>query len=348
MTDLGTVVQEAADALAAKHVGAVVAAVSGDRVEIRGIGAAATTGASAGQPPSGDTLFEVGSVTKLFTALTLARLAVAGVVDVEEPVADLLPPGTPVPTRDGEPVRLWHLATHTSGLPRLPKGLLKAVLVGRNRQDPYADCTEEYVLGTLGRTKLAARPGVRCTYSNLGVGLLGIALSRRAGLPYDELVAREITVPLGLSDTSVAVPPERASRLAAGHTKRRQPTSAWDMAALAGAGGLHATAEDLLSFVRVHLDLKAVADQAFADALRLARSRQIVMVADHHVHLGWMSVQPKGSGKRRLYWHNGQTGGFASWVGFVPKRRAGVVVLSNTARSVDRAGMGLLRRVEGL
>ncbi|GAA4968809.1 hypothetical protein GCM10023205_37510 [Yinghuangia aomiensis] len=348
MTDLGRVVHEAADALAAKHVGAVVAAMSGDRVEIRGVGAMAATGASAGQPPSGDTLFEVGSVTKVFTALTLARLAVAGVVDVEEPVADLLPAGTPIPSRDGEPIRLWHLATHTSGLPRLPKGLLKSVLVGRNREDPYADCTEDYVLGTLARTKLAARPGTRFAYSNLGAGLLGIALARRAGLPYDELVAREITVPLGLSDTSVAVPPAHAARLAAGHTKRRKPTSAWDMASLAGAGGLHATAQDLLAFVRVHLDLKAVADQAFADALRLARSRQFELATHHHVHLGWMSMQQKGSDTKRLYWHNGQTGGFVSWVGFVPKRRAGVVVLSNTARSVDRTGMGLLRRVEAL
>ncbi|MGR7001767.1 serine hydrolase domain-containing protein [Yinghuangia aomiensis] len=218
---------------------------------------------------------------------------------------------------------------------------------GGNREDPYADCTEEYVLATLTRTKLAARPGTRFAYSNLGAGLLGIALARRAGLPYDELVAREITMPLGLSDTSVAVPPAHAARLAAGHTKRRKPTSAWDMASLAGAGGLHSTAQDLLAFVRVHLDVKAVADQAFADALRLARARQFELAAHHHVHLGWMSMQPKGSDTKRLYWHNGRTGGFASWIGFVPKRRAGVVVLSNTARSVDRTGMGLLRTIGG-
>ncbi|MEV7908142.1 serine hydrolase domain-containing protein, partial [Streptomyces anulatus] len=168
MTDVGSLVQTTADGLAVRHAGVVVAAVAGDLVEIRGAG---RTGAGRDGVPGADTVFEIGSVTKVFTALALARMAVAGTVALDEPLAELLPEGARVPSRDGEEITLRHLATHTSGLPRLPKGMLLSALLHPSKPDPYAEFTADVLLRGLAETRLGATPGHRFRYSNLGAGL---------------------------------------------------------------------------------------------------------------------------------------------------------------------------------
>nr|BFE81614.1 hypothetical protein GCM10020093_042150 [Planobispora longispora] len=216
MTDLGSLVRETADRLAEQHVGVVVAAIAGESVEIRGAG---RTGGKHDGVPDADTVFEIGSVSKVFTALALARLAVAGKADLDEPLAALLPEGTRVPSRDGKEITLRHLATHTSGLPRLPKGMLLRALLRPSTPDPYAGCTAEFLLGTLAATRLGAVPGRRFRYSNLGAGLLGLALARRAGTDYETLITREICEPLGMTDTGLT---DQSGRLIQGHDRRRR------------------------------------------------------------------------------------------------------------------------------
>ncbi|MCQ0024349.1 beta-lactamase family protein, partial [Streptomyces somaliensis DSM 40738] len=200
---LDDLVRRTAERLGARQRGAVaVGAVRGGR--------SALHGADPG------TLFEIGSVTKTFTALTLARLAVRGTVGLDQPLRDLLPRDITPPERGGEAVRLVHLACHTSGLPRLPKGLLPR---GLFRPDPYAGCTGEFLLDGLRRTRLRSVPGTRFRYSNLGAGLLGLVLARHAGTDYDTLVQDEVCRPLGMTDTRVALDPGRAARLAPGHSR---------------------------------------------------------------------------------------------------------------------------------
>lgn len=233
--DIAPLVQQTADRLAGKQVGAVVAAVTPGTVEIRGAG---RTAAGGGSTPGPDTLFEIGSVTKTFTALALARMARAGTAGLDEPLADLLPTTASVPSRDGRQITLQHLATHTSGLPRLPKGMLATLLLRPTHPDPYAHCTADALLSGLARTRLGAVPGERFRYSNLGAGLLGLALARRAGTEYEALVTREICAPLGMTDTVVTVDPARAERYAQGHSRRGRPRTPWNLADLAGAGAL--------------------------------------------------------------------------------------------------------------
>ncbi|MFD7257967.1 serine hydrolase domain-containing protein [Streptomyces sp. NPDC059874] len=340
--ELGTLALTTADRLARRHVGVVVAAVADGHVGFAGAG---TNGGTGSGTPSAGTLFEIGSVTKTFTALALARMAVAGTVDLNDPLTRLLPAGTVVPSRGGQEITLQHLATHTSGLPRLPKGMLLRALLRPRTPDPYADCTEDVLLSGLARTRLGSSPGRRVHYSNLGAGLLGLALARRAGTTYEQLVTTLVCAPLGMSDTMVAAPASRPGRLAQGHDGRHRPTPPWNLADLAGAGGLWSTATDLVSYVRAQLEGGDPAE--LAEAIRLSRQVEHRNGPFAWMHLGWTAhrLHPR-QGAHLQIWHNGGTGGCSSFVGFDPETGTAVIVLSNTQRPVDAPAFDLLRTLQ--
>ncbi|MFG3053175.1 serine hydrolase domain-containing protein [Kitasatospora sp. NPDC048239] len=345
MSDLGSLVQQTADRLAGQQVGVVVAGLAGDAVEIRGAG---RTGAGpAADVPGAHTLFEVGSVTKVFTSLTLARLVTAGSAALDEPLADALPAGSTVPSKGGTAITLQHLATHSAGLPRLPAGMLLPALLNPRKPDPYVHCTGEALLAGLARTRLHSAPGRGFRYSNLGAGLLGLALAHRSGIGYGELVAREIAEPLGLADTVIEVSGEQSARLAQGHSPRRRPVPRWNLADLAGAGALRSTAADLAVLLRAQLASGRGEDGPLAPAIALTREVKHRVNPFAWAHLGWLGhrLHPHQGGHLQI-WHNGGTGGFASFVAFDPEKQVGVIVLANTRRSVDPAGTALLRTLQ--
>ncbi|MGY0460285.1 serine hydrolase domain-containing protein [Kitasatospora sp. cg17-2] len=348
MNDLGSLVQQTADRLAGQQVGAVVAGLARGTVEIRGAGR--TGPGAAGGPPGPDTLFEIGSVTKVFTSLALARLTLAGTVTLDDPLAevlaDALPAGATVPAKGTEPLALRHLATHTSGLPRLPAGMLLSSLLSPNKPDPYAHCTAETLLAGLGRTRLRATPGRSFRYSNLGAGLLGLALAHRAGVGYGELVRREVCEPLGLADTVLEPSPEQTARLAPGHTPGGRPVPAWHLADLAGAGGLRSTAADLAVLLRAQLAVDT-AETPLGPAIALTREVRHRVNPVAWMHLGWLGhrLHARQGGHLQI-WHNGGTGGYRSFVAFDPERQVGVIVLANTRRSVDTPAVRLLRTLQ--
>jgi CubicO group peptidase (beta-lactamase class C family) len=284
------------------------------------------------------TLFEIGSISKTFTALALARLAVSGAVRLDQPLRELVPGDTTVPERDGRSIELVHLACHTSGLPRLPRGMLPRALFWT--RDPYAGCTADMVLGGLRRTRLRSVPGHRFHYSNLGGGLLGLALARHTGRDYDTLIQEQICAPLGLTDTRVVLDQERAARLAPGHSRTGGPRPRWRMAALAGAGGLHSTVPDLLRFARAQF---GDGPGELAEAIALTHDTSHREDGQPTVHPGWISPRPPGnpSGTRVLF-HNGGTGGYRSLLAVAPERRTAVALLSATAVPVDHTGLDLL------
>ncbi|MEU8242711.1 serine hydrolase domain-containing protein [Actinoplanes missouriensis] len=322
MTDL----EQTVSALASGRHGVVVATIVGDEVTVRG-----TAGLD------GATRFEIGSITKVFTALTLASLTVAGAVTLDEPLRDLLPPDARVPIRDGSAITLRHLATHTSGLPRLPTGMLLNAILRPGELDPYAGCSEDFLLRALARARLSSTAGSRFRYSNFGAGLLGLALARRAGLSYEDLVAREITRPLDMESTGIAVPTTQ------GYRKPGRPVPAWHLAALAGAGGLRSTAAEVARFVQAQWDPAGALAPAVATALGVEHRVNPFMT----MRLGWMSrrLHPKQGGFEQIF-HNGGTGGFASFAGFDVERRVGVVALSDTSRSVDGPSFALLTALQ--
>ncbi|MFJ8045939.1 serine hydrolase domain-containing protein [Kitasatospora sp. NPDC096147] len=325
--DLGALAQRTADGLARDRAGVVVAALAGGQVEIRAAGAVGV-----------EDVFEIGSVTKVFTALALAALVVEGTVSLDQPLAELLPEAGRL-TKDGAAVTLGQLAQHTSGLPRLPHGMLLRALLRPSAPDPYAGLTEPVLLGTLAKTRLGAVPGRRHRYSNLGAGLLGLALARRTGTDYEGLIARQVTGPLGLPGITVAAGRPQVQ----GHDRKGRPVAAWQLAALAGAGGLHATAGELAGFLKAQLEPE---QSALTEPIALSRSVRHPVTPFAWAHLGWLGQQlhAKQGGRVEL-WHNGGTGGFSSFVGLSPECGTGVVALANTQRSVDGPAFSLLREL---
>lgn len=286
------------------------------------------------------TLFEIGSVSKTFTSLALAQLAVNGAVRMEQPLRDLLPRDIAAPERGGELIRLSHLACHTSGLPRLPKGLLPQGLFS---SDPYAGCTGELVMDGLRRARLRSVPGTRVRYSNFGAGLLGLVLARHVGTDYDALIQDLVCRPLGMTDTQVTLDPGCAARLAGGHSRLGRPRPPWHLAALAGAGGLHSTVPDLLALARAQI---GQAPERLSAAISLTHTTSHLINARAAVHPGWISGTLPRSQYRALF-HTGGTGGYRSLLAVSPDRGAAVVILSANARSVDRTGLNLLAQILG-
>lgn len=279
------------------------------------------------------TVFEIGSVTKVFTATLLALMAEKGEVRLDQPVGELLPASVRVPARNGAVIRLVDLATHTSGLPRLPSNLDPADV-----ENPYADYSVADLYRFLGDYRLAREIGARYEYSNLGAGLLGHALALRAGEDYEGLVLKRIAAPLGMSSTRIRLGPEVERRRAQGHQGDIE-VPAWDLPALAGAGALRSTAADLVRFLKANLGILA-APPELAAALRATHAPRVPTGSQgSSVALGWHVLERAG---RRVVWHNGQTGGFHSFAGFDPQASRGAVVLTNSSYDVDDLGFALL------
>ncbi|MGV7211534.1 serine hydrolase domain-containing protein [Oxalobacteraceae bacterium A2-2] len=302
--------------------GVVVGLIDGEDSAVYGI-------AKAGTPtPDARTVYEIGSLSKTFTGLLLAQAAAAGQVRLEQPVAELLP-GYTVPDYQGAPITLLDLATQSSGLPRLPANLKPARM-----EDPYADYGVAELKAFLGGYQLPRAPGTQYEYSNLGYGLLGQALAQQAGLSYAELVRQRIAVPLGMASTGVALTPAMRERLAPGHDAQGRAAPGWNMNALAGAGALHSDTGDLLRYLR------AMMAAAGKDGpMALAQQPRREAGAAGRIALAWHVTPVRGV---PVVWHNGMTGGYASFAGYTADGRRGVVVLANSAVSLDAVAVAAL------
>ncbi len=314
---------------ARQSVAIVVALVGADGTRFISYGRTRKDGGDAVGP---DTIFEIGSVTKVFTTTVLADMAVKGQVALDDPIGRYLPDTVRPPTRGGRSITLEDLATQTSGLPRLPSNLAP-----KDVANPYADYTAGKLDAFLSSYTLTRDPGAQYQYSNLGGGLLGHLLARRTGSGYATLVRERITAPLRMTSTAVILTAEERQRLAQGHTAALAPAANWDFDVLAGAGALRSTARDLATFVAANLGL---VDTPLASAMRLARQpRHDTGTPNLAIGLGWHILTATGS---TLVWHNGGTGGYHAFVGFDPDRRVGVAVLSNAANDIDDIGRHLV------
>lgn len=284
-------------------------------------------------PVDGKTVFEIGSMTKSFTALLLADAARHGEVSLDDPLAKYLPGDVKVPKRAGKQITLKDLATHTSGLPSLPTDFSPA-----DSENPYNDFTVEHLYRFLSSYQLTNDIGSNFAYSNMGAGLLGIALARRAGVDYATLVAQRITGPLRMASTSIPLTADMRARLAQPYDGALQPAKFWDLPTLAGAGALRSDATDVLTFLSAAIGLTpSPLKPAFDDMLKVRRHIRGPVDAA----MGWM-VRKGEDGD--IVWHNGGTGGFRTFMGYDAARRVGVTVLTNaaTTRGGDDIGFHLL------
>ena len=172
----------------------------------------------------GDTIFEIGSVTKVFTSLLLADMVNRKEVALDDPAAKYLPENVRMPERSGKSITLLDLSTHSSGLPRLP-GNLKP----KDPRNPYADYSVDDLYQFLSGYTLPRDPGSEFEYSNLGGGLLGHLLAYRAGTDYESLIRSRIAQPLSMPDTGITLSSSMKQRMATGHNAMLAPVANSDL-----------------------------------------------------------------------------------------------------------------------
>ena len=207
-----------------------------------------------GEGVARNVIFEIGSVTKVFTALLLADMVVRQEVRLDQPVRELLPAEFQ-PKPGGAEITLLDLAIHHSGLPRLPRNLAPfwGTLPARHADNPYAYYGPDKLAKFLRRDGLERPEQPEYLYSNVGFGLLGMGLANRLGLSYDEAIQQRICQPLGMQDTKVDLTYEQRCRFLPGHTALGKPATVWHFASLEGAGALHSTLNDMLRFLKAEL-----------------------------------------------------------------------------------------------
>jgi CubicO group peptidase (beta-lactamase class C family) len=262
-----------------------------------------------------DSLFEIGSISKTFTGLLLAQMAVQGRLDLRDHVRDLLPPGV-APAATGFEITLFDLATHHSGLRRMPDNPGPG-----DEREKFTSYRASDLYDFLRRHGLEKPTNAQFLYSNLGFTVLGAALANRARTSYPELLRGEITGPLGLNDTAVALSPEQRGRFMQGYGYCGRRTPAWDLDAFAGAGGIRSTAGGLLTYLEAQLHPERSPLRA---ALVLSQQLRANTSGGGRIALAWAYDPDTGA-----YAHDGATGGFTSYACFDPRRDFAAVVLLN-------------------
>ena len=281
----------------------------------------------------GDTLFEIGSISKVFTGLLLADMVQRGQVDSQARISELMPSGYRLAESVGA-ITVEQLATHTSGLPRLAPGfgnIMRAVF----SSDPYAGSTPGDIFQAVALlTDYQLTRKGEFAYSNLGFALLGQLLARTAGSDYELLLQQRVLDPMGVSAIALGPGLAAQNQLAQGFNKGRAADH-WNLDAYTPAGGLVASANQMLDFIEANL------------------APELLFVSEAQRPVGKSSDEPQRAlglgfahgeiGGQKLLWHNGGTGGFSTYFGFAPELDFGIVILTNGTGNVDALAASLIR-----
>lgn len=321
--------------------GGIAAFATPDSVHYQPDGVLSTLGR---RPPDEHTLFEIGSITKVFTALLLARLSIEGRIDPAAPITDLFPELAGLPAW----VTPRALSTHSAGLPRIPVGMTDRAFW--NKHDPYAAFGEQRLLEWVQdyRPKGPPKPGA-FQYSNLGVGLLGYVLGRVAGSDYKTALRELVLRPLGLDGMGFELSSDQAARLAPPHKSWGRPTPPWAFDALAGAGALRASAADLVAFGRAVLTASKGADGIMAAAIRETLEVQIAGKKSFMPSrcLGWLHIRERQTGVA-VFHHDGGTAGSSSSLFVCPDAGFLLFALANRPTTLRTAWRQVRLDINGL
>lgn len=313
--DIALLLQECVDENEA--VGAVVGLIDHGKVQFFSYGKKSI---KENEPISEDTIFEIGSISKVFTTLVLMDMVSNREMQLDDPIEVYLT-GVKVPEMNGEKITLRHLATHHSGLPSLPDNFTP-----QNLMNPYADYTTEDLYHFLNNHSLQRAPGEQFEYSNIGMGLLGHILSKKTGQSYEKLVLNRICATLGMKNTSITLTADMEKHFAKGYHLKKE-MEYWDIPTLAGAGALRSNIKDMARFLSANLGLF---NSSVTDLLKQCHKKQCAAGAIGDIGLGWIISH---SDDADIIWHNGGTGGFRTFLGFNSKTRRGIIVLSNSTQA---------------
>lgn len=312
------------------HQSLAIALIDKDGVSYYNFGATKAGGANVDE----QTIYEIGSVTKVFTGILLAKQSLDGDLSLDDNINDYLPDEGQVVSYNNVPITFGHLSDHTSGIPRLPGNMAP-----KDPANPYADYTVEMMYEFISSYSPARAVGSQYEYSNLAQGLLGHILTLNKSTTYEELVVSEITSQLKMNDTRITFNDNMLQRLASPHSEGVEVKN-WDIPTLAGAGAIRSSAYDMAKFVSANLGFQ---ESPLKPAMELSHTERHDK-AGMGVGLGW-HIQKNGSA---VHWHNGGTGGYRSFIGFDKEKGLGVVVLSNSTKSVDDIGFGIFNPDQAL
>jgi serine-type D-Ala-D-Ala carboxypeptidase/endopeptidase len=290
---------------------------------------------SGSDKPTGDTLYEIGSITKVFTGLLLANAVNQKKVRLDQPMIELFPKKLSAPHESLAKINLVHLSTHTSGLPRLPSNIDLSDI-----DDPYSKYTPELMFEFLHDHKLVRKPGNKNEYSNFAVGLLGWLIANHQDANYESLLRQRILEPLAMNDTTITLSEAQRPRLAQGHELDGIKRSPWQFDALVSAGGIRSSVNDMLKFAAANLK---PAGPLAEDVELTWKIHQPAIGKEKAMGLGWLAAE---DGKTRF--HNGQTGGYHSMLLIGRELDLAVVALSSTANGeVDRLAEDVFKLLAG-
>jgi len=306
-------------------------------------------------PPDQHSIFEIGSITKTFTATLLAKMVLDGKISLDDTVQLLLPADeVTMPAGSDSVIIIRHLATHTSGLPRVPRDSDQPLPPGYDPYDPYAAYTTEYVYDYLTSwCDLMFEPGTQYSYSNTGGGLAGHILGLVDGSSYEELIAREIFEPLGLYETSLFLTAGQISNLAPGHDNNLDSVKNYHAGDIfQGAGFIKSSLHDMMVYLKAQMGLLQTSltdpidltHQAFFDVGGVTYNDRDGYF-NLSIGLGWHIHEIPES--YTYYWHGGRTNGYMAYMAFIPEESSGVVLLCNqsSANVIARFGDELLEAV---
>ncbi len=288
-----------------------------------------TTRLGGDKPVNEFSIYEIGSISKVFTCITFADMVLNDELKLDDLAEKYLPESVKLPSRNKNKISLEHLATHTSALARMPTNFHPA-----DPGNPYADYTVEDMYEFLSGYKLKRDIGEKYEYSNLGMGLLGHILSLKAGTEYEQLITKRICDVLGMKSTVITFTSKLKERLAIGHNSAGEVPN-WDIPTLAGAGAIRSTAEDMLTFLAANIG----GNSKLSEAIEMTHKVRVSASETMKIGLGWHIRDNK---KTQIIWHNGGTGGYRTFCGFIKDKKIGVVVLSNMNVSFDDIGFHIL------
>jgi CubicO group peptidase (beta-lactamase class C family) len=314
------------------NAGAVIAVVSGDDVFYYHYGEA-TKGM--GKLPDNNTIFEIGSISKTFTGILLAQAVVDKKLSLDDDIRKYLPGNSTGMELDGKPILIKHLANHTSGLPKLTDDL--DTTPGYDKNDPYKHYTRQMYFDYLARVKLKSTPGSKQEYSNTGVAVLGLILQKVYGQTYEQLLNTYISKPFKMVNTFTIVPEKQLNNFATGYADGTV-TPHWNLADSNAAGGIRSTIADMALYLKANM----------ADATPAIKLSHNVTFGTGQQATGLNWFMPVTKNGDTLLWHNGGTGGFSSYMGYLKNKKVGVVVLVNSASpgDPDKIGMQVLKYLQ--
>ncbi|WP_179008310.1 serine hydrolase [Winogradskyella forsetii] len=283
-----------------------------------------------GQPVDENTIYEIGSISKVFTTIMLADEVLKGNMKLTDPISKYLPSFVNVPTGNEKAITLKDLASHTSGLPRMPDNFKP-----KDRSNPFADYTINQIYEFLSSFELTRDIGSLYEYSNFGMGLLGHILELHSGKSYEDLVIEKIAKRLDMDDTRIVFTDRMKERLAYGYNDELKQTNNWDITSLAGAGAIRSSTRDMVNFIKANMETN---NSSLNKAMKL--SHQIAFsdaTKNFNIGLGWHFAKNDS-----IIWHNGGTGGYRAFIGFNKNTDEGVVVLTNSTFLVDAIGLKVL------